>query len=32
VKRQKLIDAGIVKIVAHYSRDFRGRVDVKTFA
>jgi hypothetical protein len=30
VKRQKLIDAGIIKIVGHYSRDFRGRVDVKT--
>jgi hypothetical protein len=31
VKRQKLIDAGIIKIVAYYSRAFHGRVDVKTF-
>jgi hypothetical protein len=33
VKRQKLIDAGIVKIVPHYTRDFRGphrREDVVT--
>ena len=31
VKRQKLVDAGVVKIVPHYTRDFRGCVDVKTF-
>ncbi len=31
VKRQKLIDAGIIKIVPHYTRDFHGRVDVKLF-
>jgi hypothetical protein len=31
-KRQKLIAEGIVKIVPHWSRDFHGRVDVKTFA
>ena len=30
VKQQKLTDAGIVKIVPHYTRDFRGRIDVKT--
>jgi hypothetical protein len=26
VKQQKLTDTGIVKIVPHYTRDFRGRV------
>jgi hypothetical protein len=31
VKRQKLIDAGIVKIVPYYTRQYHGRVDVKTF-
>jgi len=31
VKRKKLIDAGIVKIVSYYTRDYHGRVDVKTF-
>ncbi len=31
VKRKKLIDAGIIKVVAHYSRDFHGRVDLKVF-
>ena len=31
MKRQKLIDAGIVKIVAHYSREFHGSCTVKTF-
>lgn len=30
-KRKKLIDAGIVTIVPHWTRDFHGRVDVKTF-
>jgi len=30
VKQQKLTDAGIVKIVPHYTRDFHGRIDVKT--
>jgi len=31
-KRKKLIDDGIVKIVPHWTRDFHGRVDVKSFA
>ena len=30
VKRQKPIDAGLVKIVPHCIRDFCGRIDVKT--
>jgi hypothetical protein len=30
-RRQKLVDDGIVKIVPHWTRDFHGRVDIKTF-
>lgn len=30
-KRQKLIDDGVVKLVPNWTRDFHGRVDVKTF-
>ena len=30
-RRQKLIDSGVIKIVPHWTRDFHGRVDVKTF-
>jgi hypothetical protein len=30
-KRQKLIDDGIVKLVPVWTRDFHGRVDMKTF-
>ncbi len=30
-KRQKLIDGGVIKLVPHWTRDFHGRVDVKTF-
>jgi hypothetical protein len=30
-KRQKLIDDGIIKLVPNWTRDFHGRVDVKTF-
>jgi hypothetical protein len=30
-KRQKLIDDGVIKVVPTWSRDFHGRVDVKTF-
>ena len=31
IKRKRLIDQGIVMVVAQYGRDFYGRVDVKTF-
>ena len=31
VKRQKLIDAGIIKITPVYSRHYYGRVDLKVF-
>jgi len=30
-KRQKLVEDGVIKIVPTWSRDFHGRVDVKTF-
>lgn len=30
-KRQKLVDDGIIKLVAVWTRDYHGRVDVKTF-
>jgi hypothetical protein len=30
-KRQKIIEAGIIKIVPHYSRDFHGRCNVTLF-
>jgi hypothetical protein len=30
-KREKLVDQGIIKIMPHFTRDFHGRVDVKTF-
>jgi len=30
-KRQKLIDSGVVTLVPHYTRECRGRVDLKVF-